>query len=304
MSVAAVVITYNPDADFGARLKAIVRECRTVYVVDNGSALPALTALRKATKTAKAKLIELGRNTGIAHAQNVGLTIAFKTKAQAVILFDHDSTPRTGFAAALLRAAAAEPRATIIGSRIFDVNLRSFAKHPCRGGLFFTRRFCPENGILADALMVIASGTLVTRQVFDLVGGMREDFFIDYVDWEYCLRAQEKFAVPTVVCGAAVLEHARGERKPRRILRLNVYPPGYSAMRYGYIFRNRARLLSEYFLKSRAFVCFELVATARDFLLLIAEYRPLSLMWLAVRQWFSGLGGKPVRDRKLPVSND
>lgn len=289
MSVAAVVITYNPDAGLGARLKAIARECRLVYVIDNGSATAALKALRSAAKAAKAKLIELGKNTGIAHAQNVGLNLAFKTKAEAVILFDHDSTPRPGFAAALLQTAAALPVPAIVGSRVFDVNLHSFAKHPCQGGLFFARRFCPENGMLADALMVIASGSLVTRRVYGLVGGMREDFFIDYVDWEYCLRAREKFGVPTVVCGAAVLDHARGERVGRRVLGITVHPPGYSAMRYEHIFRNRACLLRAYFFKSRGFSSFELVATVRDLILLLFEQRPFALLWLALRSWFSGL---------------
>lgn len=289
MSVAAVVITYNPDTGLGARLKAIARECSTVYVVDNGSAEPALKALRKAVKAAKGKLIELGRNTGIAHAQNAGLTVAFKAKAEAVILFDHDSTPRPGFAAALLQTAAALPAPAIAGSRVYDVNLHNFAKHPCRGGLFFARRHCPENGDLYGALMVIASGTLLTRRVYDLVGGMREDFFIDYVDWEYCLRAREKYGVPTVVCGAAVLDHARGERAPRRVLGITVHPPGYSAMRYEHIFRNRARLLRAYFFKSRGFSSFELVATVRDFILLLFEKRPFALMWLALRAWFSGI---------------
>lgn len=288
MSLAAVVITYNPDSGIALRLKAIARECRTVYVVDNGSTATALSVLRKAARAAKAKLVELHENTGIAHAQNFGLTLAFQHKARAVILFDHDSTPRPGFAVALSRTAAAGKPA-IIGSRIYDVNMQSFAKHPCRGGLFFARRFCPENGILADALMVIASGTLVTRQVFDMVGGMREDFFIDYVDWEYCLRAREKFGVPTVVCGTAVLEHARGVRKPRRVLGVTLHPPGYSVMRYGYIFRNRARLLREYFLKNRAFVAFEMVATLRDFFLLLAEKCPFGLVWLALRSWVTGL---------------
>ena len=294
MSVAAVVITYNPDADIAARLRAIARECSPVYVIDNGSAEPALKALRKAAKAAKAKLIELGKNTGIAHAQNVGLSLAFKAKDTAAILFDHDSTPRPGFAAALMRAATAEGRPAIIGSRIHDVNLHTFAKHPCRGGWFFARRFCPENGTLTDALMVIASGSLLTRQVYDLVGGMREDFFIDYVDWEYCLRARERFGVPTVVCGAAVLDHARGERAPRRFLGLTVHPPGYSALRYGYIFRNRARLFRSYFFKNRAFIAFEFVATVRDFVLLVCEKQPLKLLWLALRSWFSGFIQKPA----------
>ncbi len=294
MRPAAVVVTFNPEAAVAQRLKAIARECRTVYVVDNGSTETALKALRKAAKAAKAKLIELGTNTGIAHAQNVGLILAFKNKSEAVILFDHDSTPRPGFAAALLRTAAALRRPAIVGSRIHDVNMQSFAKHPCRGGLFFARSHCPEDGMLTEALMVIASGTLLTRDVHEQLGGMREDFFIDYVDWEYCLRARAKFGVPTVICGAAVLDHARGERVGRRVLGITVHPPGYSPMRYEHIFRNRARLFRTYFFRNRAFICFELVAIARDFFLLLFEKQSVRLMRLAARSWFSGFKRRAV----------
>lgn len=292
MRLAAVVITYNADEKFGARLAAIARECKTVYVVDNGSRDQKF--LKKMTTRPGVRLLALGKNTGIAHAQNVGLALAFKNKAEAVILFDHDSTPRPGFAAALLRVAGGMAQGAIIGSRIYDVNLQGFAKHPCRGGFFFARRHCPENGNLTEVLMVIASGTLVTRQVYDRVGGMREDFFIDYVDWEYCLRAREKFGVPTVVCGAAVLDHARGERVGRRLLGITVHPPGYSAMRYEHIFRNRARLFRSYFFKNRAFIAFECVATARNFVLLVFEKHALKLLLLALRSWFSGIFQKPA----------
>lgn len=281
MGIAAVIITYNPDKKFGDRLAAIVRECGMVYVVDNGSADQA--ALKKITKRPRVKLLALGQNTGIAHAQNVGLSAAFAGGAEAVILFDHDSAPRPGLSKALFTAAAGT---RIVGPRIYDINKKSFARHPCYGGLFFRRRAAPEAGVLEGVMMVIASGCLVPRAVYERTGGMREEYFIDYVDWDYCLRARHKFGIATVVAAAAVLDHARGERHGRRLGPFTLYPPGYSAARYAHIFRNRAALLREYLFKDRAFVVFEFVALARDFLLLAAEQQPLTLCWLALKSWF------------------
>lgn len=284
MSVAAVIITYNPDEKFSERLTAIARECGSVYVVDNGSKNQA--ALKKITKRPRVKLLALGQNTGIAHAQNVGLSAAFEAGAEAVIMFDHDSAPRPGMSKAL-SAAAGQGR--IAGPRIFDINKKVFARHPCYGGLFFRRQLAPENGVLEGAMMVIASGCLIPRTVYERVGGMRNSLFIDYVDWEYCLRAWHAYGVPAVIAGGAVLDHARGERSGRKIGPLTFFPPGYSAFRYGHIFRNRARLLKTYVFRNRAFAAFEFVSLVRDTLLLLLEPRPFSLLWLALTSWFSGL---------------
>lgn len=154
--------------------------------------------------------------------------------------------------------------------------------------MFFKRVPCPEKGILPDAVMAIASGTLISRAVYQAVGGMRDELFIDYVDWEYCLRAAQKFRIATAIAGGAVLHHARGERKPQRFLGLTIYPPGYSTFRIRYLFSNRARLLREYLFRNRAFVFFELAALVRDFLLLPFETGGWSKFFLALRSWFGG----------------
>ena len=247
------------------------------------------------------KLIELGENTGIAHAQNVGLELAFKAQAEGVLLFDHDSVPRAGYTKAIANAYA-ELRArlkapAILGGRVFDVNKREFARHPVCTRFGFSRRASATGELTGPLLMVIASGSLVHREVFDAIGGMREDLFIDYVDWEFCLRARAKGGFQTYITGDAVLEHARGLRTGKKVFGFVVHPPGYSAFRYGYIFRNRARMLREYFFKNRAFVFFEAVSFVRDVLLIFAEPRPFWLLAVAAKAWFGGIfwrTAKPV----------
>jgi rhamnosyltransferase len=41
-----------------------------------------------------------------------------------------------------------------------------------------------------ETVTTITSGSLVSLTVFQLLGGLRDDFFIDCVDHEYCLRAR------------------------------------------------------------------------------------------------------------------
>lgn len=123
---------------------------------------------------------------------------------------------------------------------------------------------------------------------------MCEELFIDYVDWEFCLRAWHGKGIEIVVAGNAVLEHARGKRTGKKFGPFMVFPPGYSAFRYQQIFLNRARLLRTYFFRDRAFVAFEILSLARDFALVLLERHGWSLLYLAIKSWFIGLF-KPVR---------
>jgi rhamnosyltransferase len=284
----AIVITFNPDDGFARRLEAITRECGKVYVIDNGSDDSALKQLRGAAKKHKAKLVELGENTGIAHAQNVGLKLAFDKKADGVILFDHDSTPQKGFTAALWAAYGNAGNPAIVGAQVFDINTRHFSKYPVYAGVLFRRRSCPQNTVLPGVMLAIASGTLISRTVFERVGGMRTGFFIDYVDWEYCLRAKRQYGIQTIICGNAVLEHARGERRGKKILGFTIRPPGYSLFRYRYMYRNRAVLFREYLFRAPAFIAFELIACGRDTLLLFFEPQPFIKFVTAISSWFRG----------------
>jgi len=63
---------------------------------------------------------------------------------------------------------------------------------------------------------LIASGCLIPMGVLGHVGSMREDFFIDFVDVEWCFRARHAGYRVYGVC-AAHLEHRLGD-EPERFL--------------------------------------------------------------------------------------
>jgi rhamnosyltransferase len=119
-------------------------------------------------------------------------------------------------------------------------------------------------------MMVIASGTLIVRDVFEKCGLMNRAMFIDYVDWEYCLRARS-LHFDIVICGAAILHHRRGERRGVRLGPVTLYPLGYNAFRYYQIFRNRILVFKRYCFRESGYLFFEILSFSHEFFLLFLE---------------------------------
>ena len=51
------------------------------------------------------------------------------------------------------------------------------------------------------------SGNLVNAAADEKLGDYKEEYFIDCVDYEYCLRAKRYGTYRIVQCGSAVLKH-------------------------------------------------------------------------------------------------
>jgi rhamnosyltransferase len=156
----------------------------------------------------------LGKNVGIARAQNIGIEMATREGADAVLFLDQDSLVDAD-CLENLKGALAQDRAMVIGPVCIDeasgVELPSvrlgFAGLPkatrvanCIG---------PQK---ADVL--ISSGTLATRQALAVVGPMDEDLFIDFVDTDWCLRCRAK-DVTVEVIPSAVMRHSIGIKSMR-----------------------------------------------------------------------------------------
>jgi rhamnosyltransferase len=156
-------------------------------------------------------LITLGYNSGIAHAQNVGVAAALAAGATVILFFDQDSKIDPGFLSLL--AAAIEPGIPEIVAPLC-VDDRTDQALPAlrlsRHGLSVPVH--QANGSSRYPVdIVISSGTVATREVFDLAGAFDEGLFIDFVDTEWCLRCRSK-QIPIYVIPAAVMRHSIGSR--------------------------------------------------------------------------------------------
>ena len=98
--VAAVVVTYQPGDSTHDALRALALQA-TVLVVDNGSSIKQLAAIRSKCPPG-IEWIELGTNRGVGAAHNAGIARARALGATHVLLMDQDSVPEPDMVERLL----------------------------------------------------------------------------------------------------------------------------------------------------------------------------------------------------------
>lgn len=190
--VIAVVVTYHPNqAALERLLQQLATQVQHTVVIDNTEANhQTLSGLRLSDKTT---LLRFGRNMGIGFAQNQGVEEARCRGATHVLLMDQDSLPSTAMVPTLLQALALAPhqRIAAIGPVCRDV------KTGCTTALI-RRQGWRIRRITADGLTkpvqveyIPASGTLIPLPMWDKVGPVKAEYFIDKVDMEWCLRARQ-----------------------------------------------------------------------------------------------------------------
>jgi rhamnosyltransferase len=158
-----------------------------------------------------------------------------------VLLFDQDSTADPRLVDNLIRVCAVVgeqglDRLGVLGSNHIDQN----TGEPYEPS---TER---DEGWVIERKTVITSGSLLSVSAFDAIGPFREEFFIDGVDHEYCLRARAK-GYRVLLALAPLLLHAMGNRRTERPLPgIAVQTVNYTPFRWYFIVKNRLTLVREY----------------------------------------------------------
>lgn len=223
MRVHSVIVCFHPDIQRLMRLSGHLAAAGSrVTLVDNtpqsqlaGESLPP-----------GVELVALGANTGIAHAQNVGIRRALDDGADVLVFFDQDSVVSPEFLRDLI-APLVPGVAAVIAPRCLDeaTGRELPAAKIGRWGWaqpVFTQ---PEPHALVPVDVVIASGSAATRQTFERAGFMDEALFIDFVDTEWCLRCRSR-GVAINVNTAVSMQHSIGSRSiDAGLLTLLVHSP-------------------------------------------------------------------------------
>lgn len=155
-------------------------------------------------------VLELGDNLGIATAQNLGVKHVRAAGAEAIMFFDQDSVISTDLVSVLLQPILAG-QAKMTAPVFYDE----------RKGFFYPVVTLSRRGRIVKhpfeqitdnfySNIVISSGHTVLTDVFDTVGCFADEFFIDYVDTEWCLRAAN-MGILTHICKNAVMQHSIGD---------------------------------------------------------------------------------------------
>lgn len=190
--VAAVFVTYRPDRQsLLCNVREALLQVDKVIVIDNGSPVESFEDI---VDLPRLYLKRLDKNEGVAFAQNIGVKIARQFGCDWVLFLDQDSILNAGCVSALRSAYLSlnrgDKRVAAVGAMYFNkMSNQSGAFIRLHGLLLEQHRPDPASAPLRVDYL-ISSGMLTRTSVLDDLGDFEEEFFIDWVDTEWCMRVR------------------------------------------------------------------------------------------------------------------
>jgi rhamnosyltransferase len=229
LRIAAVATAYHPDDRLTAVVESALETCTHVVVVDNTPGVEPTVADK--ISDPRVKVLRSGRNAGLAAALNIGIR-ELPDDAEAVLLLDQDSV-LPGDVVSALAAYLEDPTIGIAAPTPWD------AAHDSSYDTLAALR-----SEVADRTDVITSGMLIRRSALEKVGAFREDFFVDFVDIDFCLRLR-RAGLRIVQDQRLKLPHSLGDRRVHGVGPLRIQVVHYPVWRLYWIARGASTLMRE-----------------------------------------------------------
>lgn len=267
--IPGLVITFEPPPTIVSRLHLLLGQLEPLFVVDNGSSPEIRRLLAREAAENPSLLVRFNdRNLGVASALNLGFQWAIERGHDRLIALDQDSLPAPGMIRELLTVYDLQPNRgglAVVAPNVIDpgADVNALYLRP-RGGIFFERVPC-RRGVLDNVSIIITSGSLNNLAAYQKIGPFRDDFFIDYVDTEYCLRAIQHGYKIVVACNAT-LHHRLGDQEKRQIGSLTLRPTFHSPLRWYYINRNRIAMFGLYAFRAPYWAIYDFLVAVYAFL--------------------------------------
>lgn len=222
-NTSAVVVLFHPAEGFCVALRRVQDQVRQLVVVANdrgGSArLGEMDPL-------KLTYLEMPTNAGLGAALNQGLRHAAATGSRWCLLLDQDTVVDAGLLSGLRAVFDSYPMSQRVG--LLVPNYRS------RGG---ARLGLPTAQEWQEVRAAVTSGSLVNMPALRDIGEMREDFFIEGIDTEFCLRLRAS-GWKIVGSGESLMVHGAGDAQERRLFGRTVLVSHHPAWRCHLQMRN------------------------------------------------------------------
>ena len=295
LKICSIIITKDPDQDFPLRIQRIGATVQDTIIVDNGSDFEHMKIINLAGKSVNTHVLWNEFNLGVATALNQGIDKAIDLGCDWALLLDQDSEPAENMVEKLCTSydnSAEKETIAIIAPRIIDKGIdreSPFLRQKTKW--LYERVKCIEED-LTDITTVITSGTLLNLEKYETIGKFREDFFIDYVDTDFCLRSR-LLGFRILASCQAKLFHQFGSRRRINSGPLTLYPSFHPPERRYTISRNRIPMLKTYALKFPHWLIYEIVATLYTFFrMVLTEDQKIAKLIAVIRGTWDGIKGK------------
>lgn len=248
-SPCAIIVSFEPDVAVLLALVEQVSAQSDFVLIDNASS-NAVDFLERAGSASRCLAVHrLESNIGLAAALNIGLDEAAEAGYGFAVLFDQDSQVPVSFFADM--QASYQEAVLVCSAPVAAVGprLRSPRNNKAMPFKVFSRMFgrsdrvIPGSTQLFYAEFLISSGCLINLDHLAQIGPMRESYFIDNIDLEWCFRAIAKGFV-VVGTGKTELQHSIGVQDDSAWVKAGLIV-SHSPLRSYYSTRNRFSLYRE-----------------------------------------------------------
>lgn len=226
MKLAGVVVLYNPDQKVINNINSYIDELDALYLVDNSSADNSTLFMHE-----KVEYIPLRKNTGIAHALNIGAKKAIDHNFHYLLTMDQDSMFEKDALKNMKSIIDADDEKDQVG--IYSPFHKTAISEPVPEELF------------TSPLVVMTSGNIINLDIYKCVEGFKEWMFIDCVDFEYGLNVR-KHGYTIEQINTVFLDHELGDYEIKHVFNKKIFCDNHSALRRYYIVRNSFYLYDMY----------------------------------------------------------
>jgi GT2 family glycosyltransferase len=295
-SVASVTVATNACHLLPRQLDALRQQSPKIdeiIVVDNASTDGTVEML--STRHPDVTVLRLPENGGVGGAYAAGLRhAAFSKRHDWIWLLDDDSVPPgdglESLLAGLQQAGEAGSIAVLAPVCVDPETSVSWPGLSWQDGRLTAKQADPaEPLIFVDC--VISSGSLIHRDAVEAVGLPRADFFMDFVDYEYCLRLR-RHGFRVAIVRDTILEHEVGGLTTVHLLGLKKSWSVHAPWREYYMARNETFTMWQYYPKlvTKGHVLYRLTRHAIGILLFGKQKLDcLAMQW---RGFMDGRAGK------------
>ncbi len=229
--IAALIVIYNPCIkDIIDKVNKITELFTKVIIIDNSDNGK---SVNNYFLSANVRYFCFGENKGIASAINYGCKIALEEGFEWCVTLDQDSVLPNNYVESIIE---------FIDKRIENVGIVA----PQYISAENKNNVRKKDGFLY-VNEVISSGSCINLSAFNSIGGQKEDFFIDCVDFEFCWKLRSA-GYKIIQLQNVILLHALGNngREIKFVNKHIAYITNHSPIRKYYMTRNSLYLAQMY----------------------------------------------------------
>ncbi len=216
--VAGIVVLYNPSEIVIESINSYLNQIGHLFIIDNSEKE---NLFIKNELKEKVSYLFNNSNIGVAAALNLGAKKAIEHGFSFILTMDQDSKAPENMVDMLLSVMVEKKNVGIVSplhSNKYDTHLR------------FTED-------LEKIDVVMTSGNLVSLEAYEKIGEFNEDFFIDYVDIEYCFKMNvNNYSIYRL--NKTILQHDEANLSAKILFNRRYFPHNHKPFRLYYKTRN------------------------------------------------------------------